>query len=144
MGMVYADITIQNNTDSENAGRGLIKTDEVRRVDVTAVVDTGAMNLVIPEELRLKLGLSVKKERMAHITYGQRVPCKETEAVEVQWKNRSTVVPAVVIPGAEAILLGAIPLEGMDLMVDPVHQELVGIHGDEIEFYALEVSSPTM
>jgi len=113
-------------------------------VDVTAVVDTGAMNLVIPEELRLKLGLSVKKERMAHITYGQRVPCKETEAVEVQWKNRSTVVPAVVIPGAEAILLGAIPLEGMDLMVDPVHQELVGIHGDEIEFYALEVSSPTM
>jgi hypothetical protein len=36
-----------------------------------------------------------------------------------------------VVPGAKEVLLGAIPLEDMDLMVDPVRQQLVGVHGDE-------------
>ena len=40
----------------------------------------------------------------------------------------------MVISGAENVLLGAIPLEGLDLMVNPVTQELVGAHGDEMEF----------
>jgi hypothetical protein len=43
----------------------------------------------------------------------------------------------VVIPGAEFVLLGAIPLEFMDLMVHPAKQELVGVHGDNIELMAL-------
>jgi hypothetical protein len=38
---------------------------------------------------------------------------------------------AVVLPNATEVLLGAIPLEGMDLMVDPVAEKLVGRHGDE-------------
>jgi hypothetical protein len=37
----------------------------------------------------------------------------------------------MVVPGAKKILLGAIPLEGLDLMVNPVTQELVGAHGDQ-------------
>jgi hypothetical protein len=36
------------------------------------------------------------------------------------------------MPGSGEVLLGAIPLEGMDLMVDPVNQTLAGIHGDEV------------
>jgi hypothetical protein len=56
---------------------------------------------------------------------------KITDAVEVQWKNRFTILPALVIPGARKILMGAIVLEGMDLMVNPVTQEVVGAHGDE-------------
>jgi len=41
------------------------------------------------------------------------------------------VLPALVVPDAKDILLGALPLEAMDLMVDPVHQRLVGVHGDQ-------------
>jgi hypothetical protein len=37
----------------------------------------------------------------------------------------------LVVSGDGKILLGAIPLEDMDLMVDPVRQELTGAHGDE-------------
>jgi hypothetical protein len=40
----------------------------------------------------------------------------------------------MVIPGAEVVLLGALALEGMDLMVNPTTQEVVGVHGDEIEY----------
>jgi hypothetical protein len=51
--------------------------------------------------------------------------------VEVHWKNRSTSCEAIVLPNSDEVLLGAIPLEGMDLMVNPVEQVLVGVHGDE-------------
>jgi clan AA aspartic protease len=91
------------------------------------------MYLVITEELCEKLGLLVKKEKTAYIANGQRVSCKETDTVEVHWKDRDTVLSALVIPGAEKILLGAIALEGLDLRVNPVTQELEGVHGDQAE-----------
>jgi hypothetical protein len=53
-----------------------------------------------------------------------------TEPVEIRWKNRRTSQEAVVMPDANDILLGALPLEGMDLYVDPVNQRLAGVHGD--------------
>ena len=47
------------------------------------------------------------------------------------------VVHAMIIPGAKKVLFGAIPMEAMDLMVNPVTQEVVGAHGDSEEFLAL-------
>jgi hypothetical protein len=54
-----------------------------------------------------------------------------TEPVEIRWKDRDISLQAVVIPNAGDILLGALPLEGMDLYVDPVNQRLAGVHGDQ-------------
>jgi len=136
MGMVHTEITLKNADDGAVAKAGLIKAEDIRTATVTAVVDTGSLNLVITEELRQKLGLKVKGEKTARVANGQRVTCQVTDAVEVQWKNRDTVLPAMVIPGAEVVLLGAIALEGMDLMVNPVTQEVVGVHGDEVEYIA--------
>ncbi|MCL2232604.1 MAG: retroviral-like aspartic protease family protein, partial [Treponema sp.] len=116
---------------------GVINAEDIRTAVVTAVVDTGAMSLVITEELCQRLGLGIKGERTALTANGQRIASKITEAVEIQWKNRISTLSALVIPGAETVLLGAIPLEDMDLMVNPVTQELIGAHGDEVEFLAL-------
>jgi len=135
--MVYAEVTLKNVIDEGFAREGYIKPEDVRTVAVTAVVDTGSMNLVITEELFKKLGLAVKEERTVHIANGQRLKCKVAEAVEVKWKDRFMILPAVVVPGAEKVLLGAIALEGMDLMVNPVTQELTGINGDKIIHFAL-------
>jgi clan AA aspartic protease len=137
MGTVYAEITLKNAADSVIYERGLIKEQDVRSISVTAIVDTGAMSLVISEELRQKLGLSIMGEKKALVANGQRVSCQVTEAVEIRWKNRYSSIPAVVIPGAEKVLLGVIPLEDMDLIVNPVTQELVGAHGDVVECLAL-------
>jgi len=134
MGMAHAEITLKNVDDGAIAKAGLIKAEDIRTATVTAVVDTGSMNLVITEELRQKLGLELRREKTARVANGQRVTCQMTDAVEVHWKNRDTILPAMVVPGAEAVLLGALALEGMDLMVNPVTQELVGVHGDEIEY----------
>ncbi|MDR1836539.1 MAG: retroviral-like aspartic protease family protein [Treponema sp.] len=137
MGTVYAEITLKNSYEEGKALEGLIKSEEVRTATVTAIVDTGAMSLVITEDLRQKLGLSIRGEKPVLIANGQRVLSKVTETVEIHWKNRFTTLPAVVIPGAAAVLLGAIPLEDMDLIVNPVTQELVGAHGDIAETLAL-------
>jgi clan AA aspartic protease len=137
MGTVYAEITLKNVIDSADYERGLIREQDVRSATVTAVVDTGAMTLVINEELRQKLGLSIKEEKSVLIANGQRIVCPVTEPVDIFWKNRASSQRAVVIPKAEKILLGAIPLEDMDLIVNPVTQELIGAHGDVVEVLAL-------
>ena len=137
MGMVHAEITLKNSADVVMAKTGLIKEDEVRSITVTAVVDTGAASLVINEEQSQKLGLCVHKEQSARLADGRRVICKITHPVEVCWKDRETSCNATVVPGAETVLLGAIPLEGMDIMIHPKKQELVGVHGDTVEYMIL-------
>ncbi|MDR2509652.1 MAG: hypothetical protein LBC77_03295 [Spirochaetaceae bacterium] len=54
-----------------------------------------------------------------------------TEGVKIRWKDRSTTLPAIVVPDAKDILLGALPLEAMDLILDPVRKQLAGAHGDQ-------------
>jgi len=134
MGMIQTEITLRNAADESKAREGLIGEKDIRLVTVTAVVDTGAASLVISEALREKLGLSIVEERSVKLANGSRTACKLTEAVEVHWKDRHWPCAAVVIPNAETVLLGAIPLEGMDLMINPKTQELMGVHGDTVEY----------
>ena len=137
MGIVQTEITLKNLYDNRDAQKGYIKPEDVRTETVTAIADTGSMYLVITEELRQKLGLEVKEERTAHIANGQQIISKITESVEIHWKDRETALPATVIPGAKKILFGALPMDAMDLMVNPVTQEVAGVHGDRVEFFAL-------
>ena len=137
MGTVYAEITLKNAGDAIRVKENLITEPEVRRTTVTAIVDTGAATLFITEAVCQQLGLVTEGERSARTASGARIACKVTEPVDIQWKERSTSCRAVVMPGAENILLGAIPLEDMDVMVNPAGRELVGAHGDEIVALAL-------
>jgi clan AA aspartic protease len=130
MGLVHAEIILRNAIDAGNCRRGFIKEPEIRQTTVQAVVDTGAMTLVINEQLRCQLGLGIVGAKQATLANNAKETVKIAEAVEVHWKNRSmTCEPWVV--NSERTLLGAIPLENMDLIVDPAGQELVGAHGDE-------------
>ena len=130
MGNVYAEITIKNSGDVTNVERGIISNTDVRSLTVTALVDTGAGTVVITEDIRQKLGLAVERTRTASLVGGQEIVCKITEPVRIIWKDRDTVCRAWVIPGEDETLLGVIPLEEMDLIVDPKRQELIGAHGD--------------
>jgi clan AA aspartic protease len=130
MGIVQEEITLKSIRDKIMAEEGYIKEFEVRQTTVQAVVDTGAMNLVINEQLRQQLGLGVTGERQVTLADNAKRTVEIAEAVEIHWKNRSMICqPWVVSTGR--ILLGVIPLEYMDLMVDPKNQKLVGVHGDE-------------
>jgi clan AA aspartic protease len=132
MGTVYAEITLRNAGDVTSARRGFIKEPEIRQSTVQAMVDTGAGTLVISEAMRLQLGLEVIRERYATLANETRELCKVTEPVEIHWKDRSTAVQALVLQRTCETLLGAIPLEDMDLIVEPARRELTGAHGDEV------------
>jgi len=130
MGYVYAEIILTNDGDITDAKRGYIKEPEIRQITVTAMVDTGAATLIINEDIRQQLGLSVKSTHEAELADGSMQTYGKTESVQIQWKDRTTACRAVVVPNASDVLLGAIPLEDMDLIVNPVKQELTGAHGD--------------
>jgi clan AA aspartic protease len=132
MGLVHTEITLKNAVDAGTARRGIIGEKEIRTVTVQALVDTGAGTLGISEEIREKLGLAIQGLRSAELADGGRQVCRLTEPVEVHWNDRISTCMALVIPGAKDVLLGAIPLEDMDLIVHPARNELVGAHGDEI------------
>jgi clan AA aspartic protease len=99
---------------------------------VRALVDTGAGTLVINEEIRQKLGLGIKGLQRGTLADGASETYQVTEPVDIHWNDRETTCRAIVIPGADSILLGAIPLEDMDLIVDPKRRQLVGAHGNEV------------
>jgi clan AA aspartic protease len=131
MGTVYAEITLKNAVDTENCKNGFVKEPEVRQTTIQALVDTGAATLVITEELRHQLGLSVTGTKQVTLANASKETVKIAGPVEVHWKNRRMVCGPWVVPGNGKILLGAIPLEDMDLIVDPARQALTGAHGDE-------------
>ena len=130
MGQVQAEITLKNMMDKMRAKEGYIKEPEVRQTTVQAIVDTGAMNLVINEQLRQQLGLGVVGERQVSLADNTKRTVKIAEGVELHWKNRYMICQPWVVSAGKT-LLGVIPLEHMDLMVDPTSQTLIGVHGDE-------------
>jgi clan AA aspartic protease len=132
MGEVRTEVTLVNIEDTMKARNGLIPETAIKRLTVNAVVDTGAWTLIINEETREKLGLLVEETGETTVAGGGKVESRITEFVEVRWKDRKTACEAVVLPGEEDVLLGAYPLEGMDLMIHPKKQEVVGAHGDKI------------
>jgi clan AA aspartic protease len=132
MGEVHTEITLVNIADAVKARDGFIPESRVRRLTVNALVDTGAWTLVINENTREKLGLLVEETSETTVAGGVKVPSRITEYVEVRWKDRKTACEAVVLPDEEEILLGAYPLEGMDLIVHPQRQEVTGAHGDKV------------
>ena len=131
MGMVQAEITLINSWDEGKERSGIIGASEIRKVTITAVVDTGAATLVINEEIRKKLGLEIKSHRIVTLADGSKKDYSMTEPVTVMWKNRDTVCSAYVLPNSPCVFLGAIPLEGLDLTINPKRQELIGAHGEE-------------
>jgi clan AA aspartic protease len=131
MGTTYAEITLQNAADVSNVGRGYITEKDVRQITLRAMVDTGAYTLVINEEIREKLGLAIEQQEQSFLADGTVRSYGKTEPIKIYWENRMCNCSAVVVPGAETILLGAIPLEDMDLIVNPKTQELIGAHGKD-------------
>ena len=131
MGIVYTEITLKNAIDVGNCDRGLITEQEIRQMTIQVIVDTGARTLVINEEVRQALGLELKGTKDARLANNAIETVALADPVEVHWKNREMTCRPWVVSGAGEVLLGAIPLEDMDLIVDPANLAVIGAHGDK-------------
>jgi hypothetical protein len=114
MGRFSVEVELANHEDMFRAKAGLITPDQIRRVRVRGVVDSGATRLVIPA--------TSAKVRYADGHTGERSIVKD---INLAYGGRESVFSAIVEPDRESILVGAIVLEELDFLVDCIGQRLV-------------------
>ena len=129
MGHVYAEITLENTIDAALAYDGDIPFEKVRKMKVNALVDSGARTLTINEEIAKQLGLKVRKQVDVTLADSSCRKCDFVGPVNILFDNRLSCCNPLVLPGADEILLGVIPLEEMDVIIDPISEQLV-VHPD--------------
>lgn len=112
MGLTYAKLKLTNLFNHQ-------------QVEITSLVDTGATFMCVTEEIALQLGFDTSEVSRQVVTLadGQQRKVPKIAPIEIAFENRSYVTEAVVL-GNEP-LLGVIPLEAMDLIVDPRRQMLI-------------------
>ena len=125
MGLVYAEVELINGADLILAKRNIIGQDEIKRMPVKMLVDTGSYMMAINETIQEQLQLQFVEKRKAQTANGHVEEYEVVGPVEVKFKNRRCNVDAMVLPGDNEPLLGAIPMEDMDVLIHPQRQELI-------------------
>lgn len=125
MGLVYAKVELINGDDLALNRRGYMEENEVRSMEVVFLVDTGAYMLTINNTIREQLGLSTLETRPAELANGDVIQCDVVGPIELRYANRRPTQCAMVLPGDAEPLFGAIPMEDMDLVVEPRTQRLL-------------------
>ncbi len=133
MGRVAVPAVVESLEDVYRVQRGELAADAVRRVEVgAALVDTGATSLSLPRHLIAQLGLLPIRSRRAVTTAGIR-DVATYGAVRLTIQDRDCVCDVTEVDDACPVLVGQVPLELMDFVVDPGRRQLIGnpAHGGE-------------
>ena len=107
MGTVHASIMLSNP-----------RHDELRPVEAQALVDTGTMYLCIPEHVAIQLRLEQDHEREVTLANGSKQLCPYVGPIYIRFEDRGCFTGALVL--GDEVLMGAIPMEDMDLVVTPL------------------------
>jgi predicted aspartyl protease len=133
MGRVLTEATIENLKDLLKVEMGLLQPDEARRITVTdALVDTGATLFSLPTRLLRQLGLARTSSKRVTSSAGA-TEAGMYEAVRLTIQGRSCTMDVMEVPDDVPVLIGQIPLEHLDLVVDLRNRCLIGnpAHGGE-------------
>lgn len=109
---VHANISLQNPREPD-----------LRRLDVRALVDTGTVLLCIPEHVAIQLKLDAIEQREVTIADGSKRLCPYVGPIEVRFDGRRCFTGALVL--GDEVLLGAVPIQDMDLIITPSTRALV-------------------
>ena len=112
MGYVTAKITLGNP-----------RRPDLRPLEVDALADSAALHLCLPERLAVQLALEKSSRKEATTADGKRHACSYVGPVRVQFDNRESYTGALVL--GPQVLLGALPMEDMDVLISPVLRKLV-------------------
>ena len=117
MGEIRASVTLENRDDRALVYRGHGVEADVRRTTVEGIVDTGAVSLVIPEEIARELGLQPWGTRTVVYADERREERPVTD-VTIEIGNLATRTEAIVGPVGSQVLIGQLVLEALDLSAD--------------------------
>ena len=126
MGRVVAEVTFENVRDLWAAEQGLIPGDQIRRIVVKdALVDTGATYLSMPTRMICQLGLSKGDTRRIRTCAGL-VDASLYGPVQFTIQDRTGKLEVMEMADDVPVLIGQIPLELLDFVVDPQSCSLTG------------------
>jgi predicted aspartyl protease len=133
MGRVLTPATIENYVDLWAAKQGIISDDNIRRIEVQeALVDSGATLLSLPKSLIQELGLekTAEKRVTSSIGFGE---ANLYSAVRLTIQGRSCTMDVLEVPDGVPVLIGQLPLEHLDFVIDMRQHALIGnpAHGGE-------------
>ena len=132
VGRFFVEIQVTNHRDAVRADSGALDRSAIRRLRVSALVDTGATRLVLPAEAAQTLGLPEVGTVGVRYADGRQNRRTAVGDAEVEIQGRSSVFTAVVEPNRTEALIGAIVLEELDFVVDCIAQRLVPRDPDRI------------
>ncbi len=112
MGMIRAEIELSNPTKPD-----------LKPLTVEALVDTGAMTICIPEHVAVQLGLETIETREVTTADERSHVVPYVGPLRIRFEKRTCFTGALVI--GETVLLGAVPMEDMDLVVSPAAKTIV-------------------
>ena len=125
VGRFAVEFEVANFVDIALARRGLLPADQVRRMTIRGWVDPGATMLVLPKAVAKELGLAVAEPISVRYADGRRAQRRRVQGAYVELLGRHDSFSAIVEPKRDSALIGAMVLEGLDLLVDCQHQCLV-------------------
>ena len=139
MGRVFTEATLENLGDLLEVQRGLRSPDQARRITVTdALVETGATGLSLTTRLIRQLGLTKRYDKRVTTSAGLGTAALY-EAVRLTIQGRDGTVDVMEVPDNVPVLVGQIPLEFLDFVIDTRSQRRIGnpAHGGEqiLEMY---------
>lgn len=139
MGKVLVTGLFENMADLVLVDEGIIPPDRIRRIEVhDALVDTGATSLCMPTRLIQQLGLQPFRTRRIRTSAGL-TTAQVYGGVRLTIQGRDCLSDVTELPDDCPVLIGQVPLEMLDFVVDPMAQRLIGnpAHGGEhiIEIY---------
>lgn len=111
MGIVYADLRLANAARKD-----------LEELNARALADTGARHLCIPEHVALQLQLEDCETREVILADGKRHVLRYVSPVRIELLNRKCVTGALVL--GDQVILGAIPMEDMDLVIEPARRKV--------------------
>jgi len=138
MGRVVIEITVESINDLFDAQRGMIPPDKIRKLRIAdAIVHTGAAFLCLPTRMIHELGLSKAYTKRVTRSRGS-ADADVYAAVWLTIQGRFCTLDVMEVPDTVLPIVGRLPLEHLDFVVDPVRQRLIGNpeHGGE-EMYDL-------
>lgn len=126
MGRVVVEARIENLKDVWEVESGQRTADEARVVTIDdALVDTGATALTLPTRFIKQLGLEKRRERQVRTSAGPRM-ASVYEPVQLTIQDRDCIVEVTEVGDDVPTLIGQIPLEWLDFVVDPGSRRLIG------------------
>jgi len=111
MGIVHVNVRLSNPRKAE-----------MLPVEVEALVDTGAITLCIPQHVRIQLDLEESERREVTVANGKKEVVPYVGPIKVTCLGRSCYTGALVL--GDRTLLGAVPMEDMDLVISPTKQQV--------------------